>query len=175
MAAVKKYSGFILFMLCFVCFIGSLVWYANQPVSLVAEELTSAGDQETYPGTSLVLDFPTAKTISATVVNDSGRIFCMDDSPYIDVDILLDGSWYTVPRKSYAVAGASYTIKPGRTYTFQPTLEHHGKLPDGQYRMSFQVSAESGESDYDRTYYDTDYHVYARFDVVEGGYVPPEG
>lgn len=53
------------------------------------------------------------------------------------LDGLLGGVWYHVPHRGYATAGVGKETGPGEIFSFAPILSPYGRLPDGQYRLSF--------------------------------------
>ncbi|MCI8422067.1 MAG: hypothetical protein HFF50_00825 [Lawsonibacter sp.] len=155
------------------------VWRTSRPVTLHAEELTRAVERETYPGTQLKLDI-TAYQMTMTVENHSD--ITLESGAAVDqnkeifeipwLEVLLDGVWYSVPHETYASAGVGLELAPGEAVSMRVVLSPYGKLPDGQYRISFGYwPLDPGEDRLpaqERPFY----AVYARFDMEKGRYTP---
>lgn len=63
-------------------------------------------------------------------------------------EVLLDGAWYKVPTHTdthYAWTLEAYRTQPGETYSGAFWQEPYGILPDGDYRLVFDVSPSAAE------------------------------
>ncbi len=170
----KKWVGFVLVLAVCGGALSGLIRHTSHPAALDPAELTPAEALESYPGTELSLELKGGK-IGLIFWNNSDTAFDHDGSPSVDVgvEVLLDGIWYEVPCENYATAGVDRITGPGETFRAKPILEPYGKLPDGQYRLSF------GYWKYDPAWekplnQQPFYTSYARFHVTEGQYALPE-
>lgn len=177
MNTIKKWGGCI-FAVLFLAALSLFLWHTSRPVTLRAEELTPAtpaGEGNAYPGTSLSLELGTDRIQSATFTNDSDTIFEHGDPPdRSGLEVLLEDSWYHVSHKAIYYVGVGKITEPGNTFTFEPIQEPYGKLPDGQYRLSFSYMYFDPE--WERALVENpdyaEYTLYARFDITDGKYVP---
>ena len=170
---IKKWGGVGLFLVLFLAALGGFIWFTSRPVELKTENLIPAETWESYPGTELSLELTKYK-LSATFRNHSDMTFYHGDPPdYSGLEVLLEGTWYHVPHKDYATAGVGKDAGPGDNFTFEPILSPYGKLPDGQYRLSFGYWYDDPERDVPLS--EQPFYVsYALFDVVKGVYAQPE-
>ena len=169
---LKQWGGVGLFLVLFLIGLGGFIWFTSRPVELKAEDLTPAEERNTDPGLELSLAL-TGQQLRMTFVNNSG--FTLDSEASVDgnrelivhgsLDILLDGVWYTVPCEPFATAGVGLELAPGGTVQARMVLLQYGKLPDGQYRVSF-----GGK----RLSTGVWYTAFARLDMEKGMYVLPE-
>lgn len=126
--------------------IGACLW-SSRPVRLDAGALTPAETLDSLPGLELYLDTHRGHTLSMTVVNRSGLSVessgsaDQDTTLYLEpgLDVLLNGNgiWYNVPYEPYTSAGVGLELAPGEEVEGQVRLSQFGRLPDGQYRLSF--------------------------------------
>lgn len=176
MRAVKKWGGDI-FAVLFLAVLGIFLWHSSHP-DPQEEKLIPAIPVETndaYPGTSLSLELGTDKIQSASFANDSDTIFYHGDPPdQSGLEVLLEDGWYHVPHKEFYIAGVGKFTEPGNTFAFEPIQTPYGKLPDGQYRLSFSYMYFDPE--WERALVENpdyaEYTLYARFDITDGKYVP---
>lgn len=175
MKALKKWSGLVLTLAVLAVGLGVFAWYTARPVDLDPAELTPAETAESYPGCTLSLEVAGQSIRQASFFNGSTQYFYHGDPPdYSGLEVLLEGTWYHVPHKEYATAGVGKVTGPGEQFSFEPILSPYGRLPDGQYRLSF------GYWEYDPNWdvplRERPFYVsYARFDVENGRYVTPDG
>lgn len=159
--------------------LGAFIWYTSRPVDLDPAELSPAENYESYPGVELALDIRSYQ-IDMTLRNDSD--IHIESGAAVDqnqnlietpgLDVLLDGTWYIVPHETYASAGVGLELAPGDQVPVRASMSPYGKLPDGQYRLSFgyweQTPEEDGTPLRERPFYVSR----ARIDIVNGKYVP---
>ncbi len=100
---------------------------ADHPVSeAVSMELTS---------TESGLDWTVANGLGVEIHHGNGS--------HAVPEVLQDGQWYKVPTftaKHYAWTLEAYMTRPGETYSGTLWQEPYGILPDGEYRLAFDVS-----------------------------------
>ena len=166
----REWAGFALFVLAAAVGISGFVWWTSRPVELAAEDLIPTETCESYPETELSLELTKYK-IAVTFHNNSDTTFYHGDPPdYSSLDVRLDGKWYYVPHEDYSTAGVGMETGPEQSFTFEPILAPYGKLPDGEYRISFGFwNAEV--MPIDRL---PEGVLYARFDVSDGYYIQPQ-
>ena len=175
MKALKKWSGPVLTLAVLAVGLGVFAWYTARPVDLDPAELTPAETAESCPDCTLSLEVAGRSIRQASFFNGSTQYFYHGDPPdYSGLEVLLEGTWYHVPHKEYATAGVGKVTGPGEQFSFEPILSPYGRLPDGQYRLSF------GYWEYDPNWdvplRERPFYVsYARFDVENGRYVTPDG
>lgn len=141
---LKQYAGGLILLALLTALIGACLW-SSRPVRLNAAELTPAETLDSLPGLELYLDAHRGHTLSMTVVNrsglsvESGGSVDQDATLYLDpgLDVLLNGTWYNVPYEPYASAEVGLELGPGEKIEGQVSLSQFGRLPDGQYRLSF--------------------------------------
>lgn len=174
MKALKKWSGLVLTLAVLAAGLGVFAWYTARPVDLDPAELTPAETAESYPDCTLSLEVAGRSIRQASFFNGSTQYFYHGDPPdYSGLEVLLEGTWYHVPHKEYATAGVGKVTGPGEQFSFEPILSPYGRLPDGQYRLSFGYWEDAPDSDeplHERPFYVS----YARFAVESGRYVTPD-
>lgn len=178
MKFVKKWGGFCIFSALLLAALGLFLWYTSRPVVLNPAELTQAEGHESYPGVELMLDI-TSYQMNFTLRN--GSIDRLESGASVDqdqnlidtpgVDVLLDGIWYNVPHKTYASAGVGLELEPGNQVSIRASMSPYGKLPDGQYRLSFGYWKYTPEEDRTPLSQRPFYVSCARFDITNGKYV----
>ena len=175
MKALKKWSGLVLTLAVLGVGLGVFAWYTARPVDLDPEELTPAETAESYPDCTLSLEVAGRSIRQASFFNGSTQYFYHGDPPdYSGLEVLLEGTWYHVPHRDYSTAGVGKVTGPGEQFSFDPILSPYGKLPDGQYRLSFGYW--ENDPNWDEPLRERPFCVsYARFDVESGRYVIPEG
>lgn len=173
MKSIKRWMGPVLGLAVCAGALGGLSWYVSRPISsdpavLDPAELTAAETIESYPGTELSLELNDSK-IDLIFWNNSDAAIDHDGSPSVDigVEVLLDGTWYEVPCENYATGGVDRVTGPGETFRAKPILDPYGKLPDGQYRISFGYWCRDPASEGPLRGQPC-YKAYARFDVARG-------
>ena len=111
-----------------------------------AEYLTPAEHSDMYPETYINAEFKELSDRNgyfwATIeLSNTGDQNWRYESRTADVEVLVDGSWYVVPRDPSVIAYAgmvmSYndTLAPGGTQTIGATIGPYGDLPPGEYRL----------------------------------------
>ena len=70
--------------------------------------------------------------------NHTGEDWCCGD--YFRVDVLLDGIWYHVPKRTdtdieYTFTAMAYPILPEESRDMICSFDMYGKLPAGDYRI----------------------------------------
>ena len=169
---MKKWGGLGLFLVLLLAILGGFLYHTSRPMALKAEDLTPAAAGNTDPGLELSLSL-TGQQLQMTFRNNAG--FTLDSGASVDgnreivvspnLDILLDGTWYTVPCEPYTIFGIGLELEPGDVCQARVSLSHYDRLPDGQYRVSF------GGKRWSTGAY---YRAYARLDVENELYVLPE-
>ena len=174
--AVKKWGPFCGVLAILLGGLAVFAWFTSRPVSLRAEELTPAETMEAYSGADLTLEttgyqlyltfsnFSDARLESGASVDREGKL--LFDA---GLAVLLDEQWYWVPRKEYDTAGVGLEVEPGDTVQGQVFLSPYGKLPDGQYRITFGYWHRSSDGPLQEQDY---YESYAQFCVEGGRYIP---
>lgn len=174
MKFLRKWGALIVVLGVLAVGLGTLAWYTSRPVVLDPAKLTLAETVETFPGCTLSLELAGRSIPEAAFCNESTEYFYHGDPPdYSGLEVLLEGRWYHVPHRDYATAGTGQITGPGASFSFEPILDPYGKLPDGQYRLSFGYWKEDPDSDEllcERPFYVS----YAQFDVENGRCVIPD-
>ena len=175
MKFLKKWGGLMAALAVLAAGVGALVWYTSRPVELNPAKLTPAETAEPYPGCTLSLELAGRSIRQASFFNGSTEYFYHGDPPdYSGLEVLLEGTWYHVPHRDYSTAGVGKVTGPGEQFSFEPILSPYGRLPDGQYRLSFgywENDPNWNEPLRERPFYVS----YARFDVENGKYVASQG
>lgn len=76
------------------------------------------------------------------------------ESRTANVEVLVDGTWYVVPRDPSVIAYTGMTttyndsLAPGGTQTIGATIGPYGKLPPGEYRLVIRGSFEDEQDAY---------------------------
>ncbi len=174
--AVKKWGPFCGVLAILLGGLAAFVWVTSRPVSLRAEELSPAETLAAYPGAELTLEtsgYQLELTFSnhSDVRLESGASVDQNRDLFFDAGlaVLLDGQWYWVPHKEYDTAGVGLEAEPGDTVQGQVFLSPYGKLPDGQYRITFGYWHRSSDGPLQEQDY---YESYAQFRVEGGRYIP---
>lgn len=90
----------------------------------------------------------TESGLAWTVTNGLGVEIHHGNCSHAVPEVLLDGQWYKVPTftgKHYAWTLEAYMTQPGETYSGTLWQEPYGVLPDGEYRLVFDVSPSAAE------------------------------
>lgn len=179
MKFIKEWGKLCVMVALLLAALGVLLWYTSRPVVLNPAELTPAETHESYPGVELLLDI-TGHQMTMTLENNSNTQ--MESGASVDqdrnlietpgVDVLLDGVWYNVPHKTYASAGVGLELASGEEVSIRASMSPYGKLPDGHYRLSFGYWKQTPEEDRTPLSQRPFYVSRARFDIVNGKYVP---
>ena len=159
--------------------IGACLW-SSRPVRLNAGAMTPAETLDSLPGLELYLGTYRGCTLSMTVVNRSGLSVessgsaDQDTTLYLEpgLDVLLNGIWYNVPYEPYTSAGVGLELAPGEEVEGQVRLSQFGRLPDGQYRLSFGYWTQAPEDERPRK----DLPLYASYtglEILDGNYTLP--
>ena len=176
---LKQYAGGLILLALLTALIGACLW-SSRPVRLDAGALTPAETLDSLPGLELYLDTHRGHTLSMTVVNrsglsvESGGSVDQDATLYLEpgLDVLLNGIWYNVPYEPYTSAGVGLELAPGEEVEGQVRLSQFGRLPDGQYRLSFGYWTQAPEDERPRK----DLPLYASdtgLEILDGNYTLP--
>jgi hypothetical protein len=176
---LKQYAGGLILLALLTALTSACLW-SSRPVRLDAAELTPAETLESLPGLELYLDTHRGHTLSMTVMNrsglsvESGGSVDQDATLYLDpgLDVLLNGAWYNVPYEPYASAGVGLELAPGEEIEGQTGLSQYGRLPDGQYRLSFVYWQQAHGDERPRK----DLPLYASYtglEILDGNYILP--
>ena len=175
--AVKKWGPFCGVLAILLGGLAAFVWVTSRPVSLRAEELSPAETLAAYPGAELTLE-TTGYQLELTFSNhsdarlESGASVDQNRDLFFDAGlaVLLDGQWYWVPHKDYATAGVGVELEPGDSASGRVVLSPYGKLPDGQYRITFSYWHRDRDQD-TRIQAQEYYESYAQFRIEGGRYL----
>lgn len=173
MKFMKKWGALVLVLAVLMGLLGGLMWITSRPVVLKAAELTAVEPTESYPECQLSLGISHGRIRSAVFQNESTQSFYHGDPPdYSGLEVCLNGVWYHVPHREYATAGEGKVTGPGENFSFEPVLSPYGKLPNGQYRLSFgywQEDLDKNEPITQQAFFVS----YAPFEIQNGQYVLP--
>ena len=135
---MQKWWKLLLVLAVLAGLLGGGIWATSRPVVLDPAQLTAAETGQSHPDCRLSLEVSRGRVQRAEFHNESGETFYHGDPPdYSGLEVCLGGVWYHVPHRDYATAGVGKETGPGETFSFAPILSPYGRLPDGQYRLSF--------------------------------------